>query len=187
MPNWPPAPISGGVAEPLVVLLDSETHRWVEIRTGEGRLVSVIEVLSPSNKSDSGQAAYRRRQRAYLSGKVNLIQIDLLRKGEWVLSLPLSELPESARAPYIVCVHRAGFPDQREVYSLRLRERLPAIRIPLRFSDADIALDLQIIVDQVFERGRYWMLDYGRTPEPSLTADDQLWADKLLRQSGLRS
>jgi hypothetical protein len=42
-----------------------------------------------------------------------------------------------------------------------LRQRLPALRVPLRLDDTDAILDLQPLVDQVFERGRYWMLDYS--------------------------
>jgi hypothetical protein len=82
------------VAEPLVVLLEPDVHRWIEILDAGGRLITVIEVLSPTNKSDEGHAAYRRRQRSYISGGVNLVEIDLLRKGERVLSLPMSEIPD---------------------------------------------------------------------------------------------
>src|SRR5437773_10111783 len=39
------------VAEPVVVMVDPEVHRWVEIQDTNGRLVTVIEVLSPTNKS----------------------------------------------------------------------------------------------------------------------------------------
>ena len=67
-----------------------------------------------------------------------------------------------------------------------MRKRLPAIRIPLRPSDADTALELQPVVDQCFERGRYWMLNHQRDPEPPLAQSDLLWADELLRKSGLR-
>ena len=57
---------------------------------------------------------------------------------------------------------------------------------PLRPGDADVALDLQPLMDQSFKRGRYWMLDYHRDPRPPLAQEDSGWLDELLRQSGLR-
>ncbi len=190
-PGISPLETSGGaaaaIAEPLVVMIEPEVHRWVEILDAGGRLVTVVEVLSPTNKSEEGQAAYRRRQRTYISGGVNLAEINLLRKGEWVLSLPLSEVPERARAAYMVCIYRATLPGQRELYPLPLRERLPAVRIPLRPTDHDVVLELQPLVDQCHERGRYWMLDYRRELQPPLAPADAAWADELLRKSSLRS
>jgi hypothetical protein len=181
---------SGGsdipVAEPLVVLLEPDAHRWVEILDAGGRLITVIEVLSPKNKSEEGQAAYRRRQRNYVSAGVNLVEIDLLRKGERALSVPLSEIPDRAWTPYMVCIFRASEPDQREIYPLRLREKLPAIRVPLRASDKDAVLELQPLIDQAFERGRYWLMDYQRDLQPPLVKSDAEWADELLKKSGLR-
>lgn len=174
------------VAEPLVVLLEPDVHRWVEIRDAGGRLITIIEVLSPKNKSDEGQATYRRRQHNYISAGVNLVEIDLLRKGERVLSIPLSEIPNRAWTPYMVCVFRATEPDQRKIYPLPLRDRLPAIRIPLRASDKDAVLELQPLIDQAFERGRYWLTDHQRELQPSLAKSDAEWADDLLKKGGLR-
>jgi hypothetical protein len=37
---------------------------------------------------------------------------------------------------------------------LPLRQRLPAIRVPLRRTDPDAALDLQVLIEQCYERGR---------------------------------
>lgn len=174
------------VAEPLVVVVEPEVHRWVEIFDTGGRLVTVIEVISPTNKSEQGQIAYRRRQRTYISGGVNFVEIDLLRAGERVLSLPLSEVPDRARTLYMVCVYRATQPTQREIYPLTLQERLPAIRIPLRPNDRDVVLDLQPLVDQAFKYGGYWTLDYSHDPRPPLAPADTAWIDQQLRSAGLR-
>ena len=120
------------------------------------------------------------------NGGVNLVEIDLLRDGNHVVSVPLANIAERARTPYLICVFRASKPEQREIYSLPLRERLPAVRVPLRPKDADVALDLQPLVDQCYERGRYWMTDYHRDPAPPLAQEDARWLDELLRSSGLR-
>jgi hypothetical protein len=173
-------------ATPFVVLLEPDVHRWVEILDAGGRLITVIEVLSPKNKSEEGQAAYRRRQRNYISAGINLLEIDLLRKGERVLSVPLSEIPDWAWTPYLICVYRATEPGQREIYPAQLREQLPAVRVPLRPSDSDAVLQLQPLIDQAFERGRYWLMDYQRDLQPPLAKSDAEWADDLLKKSGLR-
>jgi hypothetical protein len=72
------------VAEPLVIYVSDEpmTERFIEIiDVGSGRrVVSVIEVLSVSNKSPGeGQELYRRKQGEIRAGQVNLVEIDLLR------------------------------------------------------------------------------------------------------------
>jgi hypothetical protein len=68
-----------------------------------------------------------------------------------------------------------------------LRERLPAIWVPLRETDADVPLDLQPLLDRCFDNGGYEAdLDYEGEPEPALAADDAGWADALLREKGHR-
>jgi hypothetical protein len=57
--------------EPIIVIAEPETERWVEIRDANGRLVTVIEVLSPTNKSDQGWQDYQRKQHDFLSAGVN--------------------------------------------------------------------------------------------------------------------
>jgi Protein of unknown function (DUF4058) len=57
---------------------------------------------------------------------------------------------------------------------LPLRQRLPAIRVPLPRSDPDVALDLQGLTDQCYERGRYGsVLDYAQPPK----LDAQKWLE----------
>jgi hypothetical protein len=76
-------------------------------------------------------------------------------------------------------------PGEREVYPIPLRERLPTIRVPLRPTDADAVLDLQPLINQCHERGRYHMLNYRLGLNPPLPAEDAAWADQLLRQAQL--
>jgi len=91
-----------------------------------------------------------------------------------------------AQAPYMACVFRATKPEQREVYSFGLRDRLLPFRVPLRPNDADVSLHLQPLVDRCFEMGRYWMLNYSQSLQPPLPAPDAAWMDRLLRECGLR-
>lgn len=72
------------------------------------------------------------------------------------------------------------------MYPLPLDKPLPTIAVPLRPEDDDVALELQSLVDQCYQSGRYDDLDYARDPIPPLSGEDAGWADELLRSCGLR-
>jgi len=180
----------GGVAiaEPLIIPCEALTEGFIKIidtRSGN-HVVTVIEVLSPANKSGgNGMREYLQKQQEILSSDTNLVEIDLLRAGRRVTSVALDDLPPTHRTPYHVCVRRAENV-RFEFYRVPLRERLPIIRIPLRPTDQDITLDLQALVNQAYRLGRYDDIDYRNEPEPALDAEDAKWADALLRKQGLR-
>jgi hypothetical protein len=177
------------LAEPIEVpFLEPETQGFIEIveTRPERRVVTVLEVLSPSNKyAGPGRDLYRQKQRDLMAGCVSLVEIDLLRAGPHVLQVPLGRYPASHRTPYKVCVHR-GWKAAAELYRVPLREPLPAIRVPLREADADVPLDLQALLTQVYRHGRYDDIDYAVPPVPPLEPADEAWADQLLRQAGKR-
>lgn len=178
------------MAEPLVVpFLESETQGFLEIieAGSERRVITVLEILSPSNKyAGHGHVLYRRKQDDLEAAEINLVEIDLLRAGPHVLQLPLEQYPPAYRTPYKVCTHRAGTAEA-EIYRLPLREPLPTIRVPLRATDADVPLDLQSLIAQVYRHGRYDDIDYTVPPVPPLEPDDEAWADALLRAAGQRT
>jgi hypothetical protein len=188
-----PAVSNGGVAvaEPIVVRVPVEevTEGYIEIReVGSGhRVVTVIEFISPANKQPgAGRDLYLLKQQELRAGGVNSVEIDLLRAGQSVLALPPGQVPPEYRTPYRVCARRATRSLEYETYRLPLRERLPAIRIPLRESDADVPLDLQALIDQCYANGGYDDLDYTVDPDPPLAGDDAQWADGILRSKELR-
>lgn len=183
------APSDVAVAEPLEVpFLEPETQGFLEIveTRPERRVITVLEILSPSNKyAGRGREMYRKKQGDLVDGSISLVEIDLLRAGPHVLQVPLAQYPPSYRTPYKVCVHRAG-KASAEIYAVPLRQRLPAIRVPLRETDADVPLDLQALISQVYRHGRYDDIDYTVPPVPPLDPDDAIWADELLRAAGKR-
>jgi hypothetical protein len=178
------------VAQPLIVSLEDEpvTETFIEIiDVGSGRhVVTVIEVLSPANKRPgAGQDQYRKKQGEVLAEQVSLVEIDLLRAGQWVLSVDSRRIRHPYRTPYRVVVRRGWKPMRAEVYAVPLRERLPAIAVPLREADADVPLDLQALLERCYDNGGYADdLDYETEPEPALSPDDAAWADGLLREQG---
>jgi len=124
-----------------------------------------------------------------LAGRSNLVEVDLTRAGKREMLVQDFDIPDSKRGDYLVSVFRAtvGKFGRREGYGLKLRERLPGIRIPLRAGDPDVVLDLQALIDQAYEAGAYGKtLDYNRDCDPSLPRDHERWADELLRAAGGR-
>ncbi|MCS7300831.1 MAG: DUF4058 family protein, partial [Fimbriimonadales bacterium] len=178
-------------ARPIYLEITSEpiTETFINIIEPAGeRVITTIEVLSLANKlPGTGQAQYLRKQQETIQAGINLVEIDLLRTGEWVLSVPETYLHAPERTPYRVCVFRAERPTFREYYPIALRDPLPIINIPLRPTDADAPLDLQALVDRVYEQGRYHLLiDYRQLPKPALSEADAEWVDAVLKEKGLR-
>lgn len=180
------------VAEPLVVDTEVEpaTETFLEIidlATGN-RIVTVIEFLSPSNKSSGpNREQYLRKQGEVCTSKANLVEIDLNRFGVHTLAFPLTHLRPQRRTPYMACVRRATRRGQAEVYPMPLSERLPLVKVPLRPDDADVPLDLQALVDKCYLNGAYdGTLNYAAEPDPPLLGADKGWAAERLRAQGLR-
>ena len=85
-----PATPTGGVStmvEPIVLELEAEEHveTFVAILDPSGgRLITVIEFLSPSNKlAGENRDAYRRKRTELDQAGVGVVEIDLIRSGSW--------------------------------------------------------------------------------------------------------
>ncbi len=179
------------VVEPLIMEVENEpvTERYIEIvdAASGNRVVTVIEFLSPANKvPGNGQKLYLRKQRDVIDADINLVEVDLTRSGERVLSLHPINYPPAYRTTYQILVRRAARPFTVEIYPAPLSRRLPAIHIPLRPDDKDIDLDLQGLIDRCYKNGRYDDIDYASDPEPPLGKDDAIWADQRLKEKGIR-
>lgn len=191
-PQPVPAPKSDvAVDDPLVIHLDDEplSQGYIEIiDAGSGsRVITVIELLSPSNKAPGeGQDLYLQKQREVRAARASLVEVDLTRGGRRVMTLPPERIPPSHRTTYQVCVQRGWAQQKVEVYRAPLDRRLPVIRVPLRETDPDALLDLQALIDQCYRNGRYDDLNYQAQPAPPLDSHDAAWADELLRSKGLR-
>jgi len=154
------------------------------------RVVTVIEVLSPSNKTanSEGRRLYLAKQRELLASQTSLIEIDLLRHGEHTVAITREALlHRGLQWDYIVCLHRGGQGQRYEVWPIHVRQRLPRIRVPLAQGEPDVVLNLQVVFDRCYEEGAYARLvDYQRDPPVPLKGEDAEWAAVLLRECGLR-
>lgn len=191
-PTTPPTAAGTTLAEPLVVPRFEEERvlrelHIVDTKSG-GRLVTAIEILSPANKTPRGVESFRRKQSDLLAGGANIVEIDLLRAGLHAISVDESQLPADYRGPYRVCVVEALNPADASVYRVSLRERLPTIRIPLRYFDEEpVALDLQELLERAYLDGGYEDTDYTIPPTPPLDGEDAAWAEALFESEKHRS
>ena len=59
--------------------------------------------------------------------------------------------------------------------------------MPLLPEDSEIILDLQSILNQVYDQGRYdLIIDYQQKIIPALSETDAVWAENILKKQGLR-
>jgi len=181
--------------QPVVVHVSPEEVRetfleiYVEDPAGK-RLVTSIEVLSPSNKTPGshGRKPYRRKQRAVLRSKVHLVEIDLLRGGKHTSAVPLAAaLGQTGAFDYHACIRRFDHPADFLLYPIRLEQRLPEIAIPLLPDVPAVSIDLQTVFEQSYDAGPYSRSIYyaDATPVPPLSAEQAEWAGRLLREKGL--
>jgi hypothetical protein len=187
------------VSVEVTVASEPLRHQVVELRDASRghKLITLIEIVSPSNKrAGVDRRAYLRKQREILESDASLVEIDLLRAGERLL--PNAELEAyllglDQPAAYLVLVNRAwcrlGVEMAYQLFTVRLRDVLPCIAIPLRAGEDEITLDLQWIFKQAYDRGPYrrGAVDYAGDPELPLEPDDLQWVYQQLREQGLRA
>lgn len=164
------------VHEPFLEILDRQTNQ---------KVVTVIEVLSPSNKQKgTGKRLYQVKQKEVLQSKANLVEIDLLRGGTHVVAMPQADADRAGFFDYLVCV--SAVPDRGKrfvLYPTTVRQRLPRLAIPLKSSDEHVTLDLQPIFDRIYEAGDYAdRIQYTKPCVPRLRPDDQAWSRQLIDQ-----
>ena len=184
------ATLAGLVAVGRVLMTDPWEEPYLEIRSDRGkRLVTAVEVLSPSNKrAGDGRRLYQQKQQECRLGGVHLVEIDLLRAGLPTTSIPRDLLERKAgRFDYHVSVRRVGAPDELFGAAIKLADRLPTIGIPLDPAVPAVTVDLQDAFDRCYDGSRYpELVDYAGPPDPPLAPDQQAWADDILRGKGLK-
>jgi hypothetical protein len=172
-------------ADPLTLraaITDEYRETFLEVYQvePEWRLVTCIEVLSPSNKrpNSAGWEQYLRKRQALLLGEANLVEIDLLRGGT---RMPMRDKwPES---PYALLVCRRERSPECQLWRGYFDRPLPAIPVPLSAPHADVMLDLQPLVDAVYARSRYHLrIDYSKPLTPPLSEGQSAWLAGRLKE-----
>ncbi|MGK7875705.1 MAG: DUF4058 family protein [Xenococcaceae cyanobacterium] len=157
---------------------------YLEIREVQtGKVVTVIEILSPTNKrAGKGREAYETKRQDVLSSRTHLVEIDLLRGGK-----PMRILSEIPKTDYRILIARGNRRPCGQLYGFSVRQEIPKFVLPLQSGDTEPLVDLQRLLAEVYEQARFDMtVDYSIEPVPPLKEEDKAWAEALLGKKGLR-
>lgn len=151
-------------------------QRYLEVRDQvSGEAITVIEILSPSNKR-SHRREYLEKRLEILGSDTNLVEIDLLRAG--------SPMPMTGKTPtthYRILVSRAWERPYAQALLFNIQQPIPDIPIPLRQEESEVNLPLNQLLHEIYDAGGYdLMLNYSRPPETPLDDGTAEWAAPLL-------
>ncbi len=168
----------------LFTSISREEHEesFIEVRQrSDGRLITLIEAVSPANKTTAeGRKVYCERRDEAKRMSVNLVEIDLILQGTPLIEYAQDSVPTW---DYAVVVTRWTQPDRCEIYSTTLAKRLPRFRLPLASDDRDTVFDLQAAVARAYEQGGFsGRIDYAKTPQARLSDENRKWMNDLLKQ-----
>jgi hypothetical protein len=189
-PSWKGSSGGAALAEPdaeiartiLFKCKEDITEGYIEIRERDGgKVITVIEFLSPTNKYPGpGRDKYDAERAEILRFDTSLVEIDLVRAGPRNLAIGDARIQEDFRTDFLVCTKIGWQREDLRLGVLPLREKLKAVRIPLRKGETPVVLSLQPLIDKVYEMGRYDVIDYSKPCQPPLESDDAFWAGKLV-------
>jgi len=161
---------------------EEQREHFLVIRDRARReVVTVIEFLSPANKRPGGDGyrEYYAKRAELLSRHVHLVEIDLLRAGRRLTSVQSL----SPATDYCAFIHRHEIRPKAQVLQWTIRDRLPAIQVPLATGEADVRLDLQAAFETAYEGGEYDVtIDYGARLKPLLARSDAAWLKERLKR-----
>ena len=171
-----PEPAGDPIRQRSVLIYDSAGHR----------IVTAIEILSPWNKKPGKDLErYLDKREKYISSEMNLVEVDLVRTGDWTEMIGPYLIPEHARTTYRVTATQPELSGPLH-YPISIRRKLPTIKIPLRPQDPPAKLDLQALIDKAYAMGRYDRIDYGKPCVPPFVGPEQEWAVQILSARSVR-
>jgi hypothetical protein len=174
-------------SSPRVVTLpmpDVIEEAYLEIRDVQGgEVVTVIEILSPTNKrAGEGRRIYEQKRQRVLCSATHLVEIDLIRAGT-----PMPLLGSASTKPYRILVSRSAERPRAMLYDFSLSDPVPVLVVPLGPGDLEPPLSLQVLLRDLYDRAGYDLaIDYRAEAVPPLSAEDTKWAHALLAAKRLR-
>lgn len=157
---------------------------YLEVREmATGEVVTAIEVLSPANKRQGkGREMYEEKRNRIFGSRTHLVEIDLLRGGE-----PMPVLGNDVEAHYRILVSRGDRRPYADLYLFNLPETIPTFPLPLRSGDTEPMIDLNQLLNHLYDRAGYdFVIDYQTEPIPALAESEAAWVDAQLREQGVR-
>lgn len=187
-PTAAPAPDAAAPA-PGVLLVevpapDRIRETYLEVRAAQGgEVVTVLELLSPTNKvAGEGRRIYDAKRLTVLGSRTSLVEVDLVRAGA-----PTTVFGADRAAGYRILVSRGARRPLAELRVFSVRDPIPRFKLPLRAGDDEPEIDLGEVLSKLYDEAAYDLsVDYRREPVPPLAEEDRAFADELLRRTGRR-
>ena len=178
-------PETDGDAVPVLVPFRETVSEWyitISDRNSD-ELVTILEVLSPSNKrSGEGRIQYEDKRNSIFESSTHLVEVDLVRQGQ-----PMPAQGYDGDAPYRHLVSRGPTRPAATLYPFGLQSPIPDVAVPLLAGDAEPKIPLNELLHNLYRDDYYAnYVDYGTDPEGPLSDADRVWVDGLLREKGLR-
>ena len=177
---------SGGVdvveLDVQVPVRDRVEEWYLDVRqVGTRKLVTVIEILSPTNKSNKeGRKQYCRKRNRILESSTSLVEIDLLRGGR---PMPIA-VAQPVESDYRILISRGEARPKAKLSAFGMRQPIPVIPIPLLPKDPEPAIDLNAVLHALYDRARFDLsLDYTKPTVPPLFDDDAAWSRAIVAAS----
>ena len=169
------------------VIREEHTEEFIEIRQRtDGRLVTLVDVVSPTNKiTIGGRQAYLDKRKEARVQNASIVEIDLVMQGLPMLDYSRDGLPEW---DYAVTVTRCSQPERYEIYTATIQKHLPRFKLPLAVDDRDTVVDLQAAFARGYDQGSFAaQIDYRKDP-PAVKEDVELrWVNDRLVQFKMRT
>ena len=149
---------------------------YLEVRQAPtDRVVTVVEVLSPTNKTPgSGRTDYLSKREDILASDVNLVEIDLLRGGA-----PMPLITPIPYCHYRILVSMGWRRPKSYLFPFMVHEPIPKFPLPLRQGDPAPEADLGPLLATMHQTARYNLAvnyDYP-PPGPALDAETLKWVE----------
>jgi hypothetical protein len=164
------------------VVRDEHHEDYIEIRLrNDGRLVTLLDVVSPNNKTTrAGREAYLAKRLEGRATNANLVELDLVLQGQPMLDYSRDGLPDW---DYAITVSRSAQPERYEIYTTTLQKRLPRFKLPLAVDDRETVLDLHTAFTRCYDQGGFAAkIDYTREPPAGVKEEDRRWLREILKQ-----
>ena len=141
-------------------------------------VVTIIELLSHSNKG-SDRDQYLSKRNTILKSTANLVELDFLRAGK-----RMPDVQKIGSYHYCVLISQVTSRPKAGVWPLQIRDALPVVTVPL-LADEGIRIDLQAVLQTVYERHGFDYRIYIDPITPPLPPADAEWAADLLKRAGI--
>ncbi|ACK69175.1 conserved hypothetical protein [Gloeothece citriformis PCC 7424] len=172
------------VTKPITVTVpipEEIKQAYLEVREmGTGSVITAIEILSPVNKRPGeGRKTYLKKRQQVLGSLTHLIEIDLLRGGEY---MPILDNP--FQTDYRILISEESKRPKAELYAFNLSQPLPSFSVPLQKEDQEAIINLQQIFNEIYDRAGFdYRIDYQMETIPPIREEDQQWVKQVLEQT----